>query len=150
MNAERHPSLRSFVLVGLQVLISAAVVLATRNPWGHLIAVAVAVCGALLGLWAVISIGVRRVSILPELRHNAELVTAGPYRWVRHPMYAALLLFIGGLAFSPLAFWKVIAWSVLVIVLFAKSATEERELNEKFANYREYSRRTKRLIPYLL
>jgi protein-S-isoprenylcysteine O-methyltransferase Ste14 len=94
--------------------------------------------------------GVRRVSVRPELKPDAKLVTSGPYRFVRHPMYTALLLFTGGLTFSPFAAWKCIAWCILVGVLLAKSKVEERHLNRRFTKYEEYSRRTKRLIPFVL
>lgn len=141
--------LRSLVLVAMQVLLSAAVVLATSSPLAHMLALTVALSGMLLGVWAFVAIGARHVSVMPELHADAQLVTSGPYRWVRHPMYSALLLFIGGLASCPFEYWKCGAWSTLVFVLLIKLQVEEHELSETFPGYREYSRRTKRLIPFL-
>ncbi|MEZ6133476.1 MAG: isoprenylcysteine carboxylmethyltransferase family protein [Pirellulaceae bacterium] len=149
MNHNCQAKLFSIVLVGLQALTSAAVVLAIREPAQHAIGIAFAAGGVVVGSWAIITIGVRRVSVLPELRQGAELATTGPYRWVRHPMYAALLMFVGGLACSPFAAWKGLAWCLLLLVLFAKSRLEERELKERFADYPNYAKRTKRIIPFL-
>lgn len=140
----------SLLLVAAQVLVSAAIVFATCLRVGNAIGLAVATAGMLFGVWAIIAIGIRRVSVLPELKPNAELVVSGPYRLVRHPMYTALLVFTAGLAFSPFAVWKGLAWFVLLRVLIRKSIIEERYLNQRFPDYEEYSRRTKRIIPFLL
>ena len=51
-----------------------------------------AVLAAALGLSAVMTLR-RSLRILPGPAANAELRTTGPYRWVRHPMYLALLIF---------------------------------------------------------
>ncbi len=140
----------SFLLVGTQIAASAAIVLHARLSFSHVGGLVIAVAGVLFGVWAIVAIGLRRVSVMPELKPDAKLVISGPYRWVRHPMYTALLLFTGGLAFSPFAVWKCLVWCVLVGVLLAKSRIEERHLHRRFSEYDEYSRRTKRLIPFVL
>lgn len=64
--------------------------------------IALVAAGALLGLWA---IGVNRpgnFNVRPVPRPGATLVTTGPYRFVRHPMYSSLLLAgLGGVAAAP-------------------------------------------------
>jgi protein-S-isoprenylcysteine O-methyltransferase Ste14 len=91
-------------------------------------------------------------SLLPEADPNTGLVTTGPYRFVRHPIYLGFILLALGaaLAFS--------SWPALCIVLagvvptFAWRAHAEEALlsstfGERFTTYR---RRTKMIIPYLL
>jgi protein-S-isoprenylcysteine O-methyltransferase Ste14 len=85
------------------------------------------------------------VSPLPD-RHDA-LVTDGPYRWIRHPMYTAVLAVVlpAALLGAPVS---VGAGLALAAVLFVKLRFEERELARRFAGYAEYRRRSGALLPW--
>ncbi len=77
-----------------------------------------------------------------------SLVTYGPYRWVRHPMYSfSFLLFFG---FSLLSANWFIGLTVIVglAILVARTSIEESKLIEEFDDeYREYMKRTGRFFP---
>jgi len=99
--------------------------------------------GLLLALWSLIALGFS-FSIAPEDR---VLVVRGPYRWIRHPMYAGELLSLLGLCLAnPLA-WN---WLVLIVFAFAvfkRVAAEESLLGD---NYRIYAAIVRwRFIPRL-
>lgn len=100
-------------------------------------------------VWAIVTMKSSRISIQPEVREDAELVTDGPYRWVRHPMYSALLLMTVGFLASDVATWRCVVATVLVGVLLVKSRVEETGLRHHFANYPSYQKRTGRFIPKL-
>jgi protein-S-isoprenylcysteine O-methyltransferase Ste14 len=85
-----------------------------------------------------------------QIRQEHTLVTTGPYRWVRHPMYATgFLLFFSYFLLSANVFVGVMcgmAFAMLIIRL----PTEEANLVERFGDdYRAYMRRTGRLLPRL-
>jgi protein-S-isoprenylcysteine O-methyltransferase Ste14 len=88
----------------------------------------------------------RSLSIIPEVR---RLVTGGPYRVVRHPLYGAEILaafaFVlinpGALAIAVLA--------PFILTQVARSRFEERLLTEAYPHYRDYARHTRRLIPFI-
>ncbi len=90
-------------------------------------------------------------SISLELRHGHQLVQTGVYRFVRHPMYASILLW--DLAQGLLLQNWLAGWSALVtfVVLYAvRTPREERMMCETFGqDYRDYMRRTGRLFPGL-
>jgi protein-S-isoprenylcysteine O-methyltransferase Ste14 len=98
--------------------------------------------------WVLSTLG-RNVTetVLTKERH--ELVTGGPYRWVRHPLYAtglALLLGLGLMADS----WFVLLATVLAFALLSGLVIprEEQALLAKFGDrYRSYIKRTGRLVP---
>lgn len=77
------------------------------------------------------------------------LVTNGPYRFIRHPIYAAALLFgwTGVLSnWSPRAAGLGVLLAVGALV---RMLCEERMVVERYPEYREYSRATKRVVPFL-
>jgi protein-S-isoprenylcysteine O-methyltransferase Ste14 len=86
----------------------------------------------------------RSASIMPEAR---RLVTGGPYRWLRHPVYLFEEIGVIGLAL-PFAS----AWAVLWLIIHAacqlqRMKNEERVLSSAFPEYGDYARNTARLIP---
>lgn len=84
------------------------------------------------------------------VRANARLITSGPYRWVRHPIYSVATAGWAGFGLM-IASWPVLASAVLLIPLLAlRIRSEEAALIERFGDeYREYMRTTGRLFPRL-
>lgn len=114
--------------------------------------VALQLAGAALAAWsfAEMLLAQRRMfSISPDPAAHRTLVRSGPYRWIRHPMYAAILLVVA----PSLAGWPGLAGSVLLaalaIVLVLKLTLEERLLERRFPDYPAYRRSTWRLCPFV-
>jgi protein-S-isoprenylcysteine O-methyltransferase Ste14 len=104
--------------------------------------------GVIVVAWARIALG-RSFTVLPRPRQGGELVTGGPFRVVRHPVYlGATLLFVG---LSLLYSWSSLILSVALALLWAaKARVEERYLVERFPAYEEYRRRVRRrLVPFV-
>lgn len=104
----------------------------------------------LVGLWALSANRLGNFNIHPTPHQNGQLVEHGPYRWIRHPMYTAVLLFGGALAMlaaSPLA-W--LLWCLLLAALLSKALLEERWMAQKHPAYAAYRARTRWFVPYLL
>ena len=113
------------------------------------------VSGALclaLGLWLFhrshVDLG-SNWSITLELRENHQLVTHGIYRWVRHPMYLALLIYSAGQALVIPNWLAGPSYGVAMLLLIAfRVGPEERMMREQFGqDYEAYSATTKRLVP---
>ena len=140
-----HPLHHVLVLLQLGFLVALVCShtwLARAWPWSVLEGL-----GVLLGLWALIAMRWRQLRIHPEVSAHAELRTTGPYRWIRHPMYASLLLVSTSLALDALSFWTTVFWLCLVVVLVIKLRREEALLRLAFPDYAAYARRTARLVP---
>ena len=86
----------------------------------------------------------RNLSIIPEAR---RLVTGGPYRVIRHPLYAAEILAAAGAVLAKPGLWATAALVPFIAVQLTRARFEERLLARTFAQYRDYMRRTRRLIP---
>ncbi|MBV9341792.1 MAG: isoprenylcysteine carboxylmethyltransferase family protein [Acidobacteria bacterium] len=88
------------------------------------------------------------VRIQKERAHS--VISSGPYRYVRHPMYTGFVLFAIGTPFL-LGSWYGLLGTVLLIVLIGRRAVlEERALHEELTGYSEYMVRTRyRLVPFV-
>ena len=103
--------------------------------------------GLLFAIASVAFLG-RCFGVLPDVR---GLVTRGPYRLVRHPLYlgeltASLGIVLGAERWAP-AFG---AWLVCLSLQLVRTGYEERSLRAEFPEYAPYAERTKRLIPGLV
>jgi protein-S-isoprenylcysteine O-methyltransferase Ste14 len=100
-------------------------------------------------IWARVNIG-RNWGTPMTQKEEPELVTGGPYRLVRHPIYAGILA--AGVGTAVALSWLWLTPVLLAGVYFVYSATvEERYLTEQFPDeYRRYKRATKMLVPFVL
>jgi protein-S-isoprenylcysteine O-methyltransferase Ste14 len=115
----------------------------------QVIGVALFIAGLALAVWARIYLG-RNWGMPMTQRAEPELVTSGPYRFVRHPIYSGILLAVLGSALCTSLFWLVAL--VLLGAYFIYSArVEERAMTGTFpSQYPGYMARTKMLIPFVL
>lgn len=113
------------------------------------VAAAVLVSGVALAVWTISHNRPGNFGVHPEVKSGTQLVTTGPYRWIRHPMYLTLLLCMAGVTLlnphTP-GHW---ALGILGLVLLAKIRIEERFLRARFPEYSAYAGRTRRLIPFV-
>ena len=105
--------------------------------------------GAVLGITVLWHNKLGNFSVYPEVKEGAELITSGPYRYVRHPMYDALIVMMIGIAGYNGHWLNYAAAAGITLVVMAKAVIEERLLQQVFPGYLAYQARTHRFIPYL-
>jgi protein-S-isoprenylcysteine O-methyltransferase Ste14 len=110
---------------------------------------AVEFVGITLGAWALHSIGFGNFNITPNPVRGAHLVTRGPYTFIRHPMYSALLLTTLPLVLAAFSPFRAAVWLVLLADFIVKLNYEEQLLTKKFKGYAQYKKHTYRLIPFV-
>lgn len=123
--------------------------LIVHSPVVRGLGAALVVCGLGIAVWARVTMG-RDWGMPMTEKDEPRLVTSGPYRVVRHPIYSGIVLAVIGTALAVSLAWLVPA--AVVTVYFGYSATvEERILTEQFPDaYPSYQSHTKMLIPFLL
>ena len=99
--------------------------------------------------WAVYSLSYlrNRFSIVPEAR---GLVTSGPYRFVRHPIYLGEIVAGFGLVMPTLFTLHALVFVIFLSAQLARTHYEERMLRRVYPAYAAYAGRTNRLIPFVL
>ncbi len=110
--------------------------------------VAVALIPAMI--WIFASIG-KNISATHETRQGHTLVTHGPYRWVRHPLYSTGFVFAVALTVITALWWLAVGMVLPLVILLLRTSKEEAKLIETFGDeYREYMKRTRRFFPKLV
>jgi protein-S-isoprenylcysteine O-methyltransferase Ste14 len=93
--------------------------------------------------------GAASFAVVPRPSAGGQLVESGPYRIVRHPVYAGLILTSLGSAAIRVTPLALLACVILFTVLDLKRRREEAWLVERFPDYPAYRRRTRALVPFL-
>jgi len=138
-------------IVGLLVMIAALVLLIgshslfSANP----IPIAVQILAFSLMVWARVTCGGRSFHAAANPAEGG-VVTSGPYRFIRHPIYAAAICFIWTGVLSHVSVMSLIAGMCAVGGAGVRIAAEERLLIVRYPEYKEYAGRTKRVIPFLI
>ena len=151
-------------IVRLVLIVSAVVLLGLPNiPLGALNArflpagitrfwtgCALTIGGLLLSIWARDQLG-NNWSQAVTVKDGHQLITSGPYAFVRHPIYSGLLLAFVGSAVA-LGEWRGLLATALVLgALWYKLRLEEKWMHVQFGDsYASYSKRVKALVPYII
>jgi protein-S-isoprenylcysteine O-methyltransferase Ste14 len=144
------------VLIGVTLGIAIAVAAVTSSsaaapriagPW-RTAGLIVMWLGLALRLWAIAALG-RAFRTTVEVDPGQAVVSTGPYRWVRHPSYAGLLLIVTGCGLATGNWLALAVCTVLPLpALLRRIHVEEAELTGVLGDrYRAYQSQTKRLIP---
>ena len=113
------------------------------------VGLAIWIVGCVVRVWPIFVLG-RRFSGLVAIQPGHALVTHGPYRYVRHPSYAGMMLILVGWALVFRSSVGLGAAALGVPVLLARIEAEEALLASQFgAAYEEYRGRTWRLMPWI-
>jgi protein-S-isoprenylcysteine O-methyltransferase Ste14 len=112
-----------------------------------LVGAAITAAGLAFTVWARRVLGTNWSGTV-TVKHEHELITAGPYRYVRHPIYSGLLLAFAGSALAWGQTRSLLAFAIAAFALRRKWRLEERFMRDTFgAAYSEYARRTPAVIP---
>ncbi len=158
--AERHRSptgLWVLVAVAAYLLLAQAGlhILPGRILWQYTPALAaignsMTLGGLVIVIWARTTLGGNWSSQV-ALKEGHELVEAGPYRYVRHPIYSGILLMGSGTVVLMGRTLFVVGFAIVAAVLVMKLRQEERLLTRHFGEaYERYKTRVKALVPFVL
>jgi protein-S-isoprenylcysteine O-methyltransferase Ste14 len=153
---EGRASRRRIPFTGLSVLAAVLVLrvfrggsLAVESPAIVAIGAVIFACGLALAVWARINLG-RNWGMPMTQKDEPELVTSGPYRFVRHPIYSGLLAGLLGTALAT----NLLGLIVVVVLggyFYYSASVEEQNMIATFpAAYPAYRSSTKMLIPFVL
>jgi protein-S-isoprenylcysteine O-methyltransferase Ste14 len=144
-----HGSVKSYLFISIQfacigyLLISGP--LFANNSWLFLMEI----LGIGLAFWAIVAMSQSKFNVLPDVRDGASLIKSGPYKYVRHPMYSALIVIFLALIIDEFLVLRLLVYLALTATLVAKQFYEEGLLKKEFGQYRYYQENTWRIIPFV-
>jgi protein-S-isoprenylcysteine O-methyltransferase Ste14 len=157
-----NPNIKQFLGIRLVFIVVAAIVatslnkqpysfqnrVTTKNEAVLALGFVIFLLGLILAVWARIYLG-KNWGMPMTKKEDPELVTTGPYRYVRHPIYSGILLMAFGSAVDISIFWLIVL--VIAALYFTYSAlVEERLMMKQFPKvYPAYKSKTKMLIPFI-
>jgi protein-S-isoprenylcysteine O-methyltransferase Ste14 len=151
--ADRGSVLLIFVSIAVSIAVAfsfASYGIAMLPSWAFYPGIILMAAGIALRQWSIAVLG-RFFSAAVRIQQEHKVVEAGPYRYVRHPSYTGALVIFAGLGLA-LQSWGAV---VVLVLIFAAvygyriRVEEEALISELGEAYIAYSRRTKKLIPYV-
>ena len=110
--------------------------------------ISIQVFAGLIMLWSRVTFGKRsfHASASPT---SGGLITTGPYKFIRHPIYASILYFTWAGISAHFSIINILLGVTVTAGLFIRILAEERLVGTLYPNYLLYAARTKRIIPYI-
>jgi protein-S-isoprenylcysteine O-methyltransferase Ste14 len=145
---ESDAMLKALSVLGLLLMVAALLgLLATHSLFsGSLVIIAVQGAAVALMVWARVTFG-RRSFHAAANPTEGGLVTAGPYRFVRHPICTAVCLFVFAGALGHVSLPAVGLAPLVFLGALGRMLPEERLVLQRYPEYADYAARTKRMLP---
>jgi protein-S-isoprenylcysteine O-methyltransferase Ste14 len=117
-------------------------------PVIHLIGLTFFVLGQGLYSWAMASNKYFSTAVRIQTDRGHTVATAGPYRYVRHPGYVGYIVSFLGMSLALGSLWAIIPAGLIACLLVARTALEDRTLQDELLGYKDYAQRVRyRLLP---
>ncbi|HKI44181.1 MAG TPA: isoprenylcysteine carboxylmethyltransferase family protein [Balneolales bacterium] len=120
----------------------------------HLVAtsplfIGIQIAAVLLMIWSRLTFGLRSFHASASTSEG-KLVTKGPYHYLRHPIYASIIYFTWAGQIQSPTFLSLGLAIIATVALLVRMILEEEFLREKYPEYTQYMRDTKRIIPFVV
>ncbi len=135
-----------FVVIGILLVVDGTV--PSGIGWVEVAGFFATVLGGLLAWRSAVALG-RNLVPMPEPIAGGSLVTEGPFRYVRHPIYTAIVLGFAGVSLLFNSWFAALGTALLYLLFAHKSRYEEGLLRIAYPNYQAYVRRVRFRIPFL-
>ena len=142
--------LKTLSIIGYTGMIGALLgLLATRSLFSSSpLVISAQVLALLLFLWARFTFGRRSYHVVADPTEGG-LVTGGPYRYIRHPIYAAFCLFTSAGAAAHWSWSAGLCAGLVLVGAVIRILCEESLVTARYPEYAQYSAATWRMIPYV-
>lgn len=116
--------------------------------WLEVVGFIMLVPGMLMPYWVMLVNSYAATTVRIETERGQHVITGGPYRFVRHPMYATAVLSYLFVALALGSWWAYIPALAMIALLVWRTANEDRTLQAELPGYKEFTQETRfRLLP---
>lgn len=121
---------------------------APAQPWLQALGWIGAALGGAMIAWAASANTFLARYVRIQTERGQTAVSSGPYRWVRHPMYAGIIPLMLSIPLALGSRWALVPAALIGVLFIVRTALEDRTLQAELPGYADYARRTRyRLLP---
>lgn len=146
---QNHKKYQSYLLVLVQFACILVIIFTGRYYPLDMTASLLVIMAFYVGFWAILSIPVKQLTIMPDYKEGSILVVTGPYKYIRHPMYLAVLIFCLAMVINQFNIVRGVVFIILTVTLLFKISYEEKQLLKGNPEYQSYKQKTKKLLPFI-
>ena len=81
---------------------------------------------------------------------EGQMISSGPYKYIRHPMYASALVIIWSGILGHFSYLNLVIGVIVTVVISIRIMIEEQYLRAHYPEYLDFSRKTKMIIPFII
>ena len=140
----------SYLLVTSQFTCIAFLIVLNLSMFTKVVPILIFVLGIIVFLYTLLFNKISNFNIIPDIKKDAKLITTGAYRFIRHPMYFAVLITMFAPLTNSLDYINILICTLLTITMFLKATKEEKLWHMESIEYKNYMQNTKMIIPFVL
>lgn len=140
----------AYSLVFLQFFLILILLSINESIFTKPLSLVIFILGLSFGIYTLLFNKLSNFNISPLIKKDANLITNGAYKYIRHPMYFSVLLMLLAVISTDISPENIVLYLFLIIVLFFKAKKEEDLWMNENQQYIEYSKQTKMFIPFVL
>jgi protein-S-isoprenylcysteine O-methyltransferase Ste14 len=144
-------NMKRYSLIAFAVLVLSLVTLIARKSFfaRGWIPIAIQIGAVCLMIWGRLTFGLRSFHAAANPT-KGRLITTGPYRFIRHPIYAAVIYFIWAGVLSHFSLINICLAAIATVAFAVRMRSEEHLLIEMYPEYTDYAAKTKRIVPFII
>jgi len=140
----------SYLLVTSQFTCIAILIFINFSMFTKTLPILIFLLGIGVFLYTLLFNKISNFNIIPDIKEDAKLVTTGAYKFIRHPMYFAVLITMFAPLTNSLNYINIIICTILTLTMFLKATKEEKLWHIESTEYKNYMQNTKMIIPFVL
>jgi len=140
----------AYALVFSQFFLILTLLIINESIFTKIPSLVIFVMGLSFAIYTLIFNKLSNFNISPLIKENANLITEGAYKYIRHPMYFSLLLMLFAVVLRDINIINIILYLCLIIVFYLKAKKEEELWINENSKYKDYKKQTKMFIPFVL
>ncbi|NQY24906.1 MAG: DUF1295 domain-containing protein [Campylobacteraceae bacterium] len=140
----------SYTLVFLQFFLILILLSINESIFSKPLSLVIFILGLSFGIYTLLFNKLSNFNISPLIKKDANLITNGAYKYIRHPMYFSVLLMLLAVVLREISSENIVLYLFLIVVLFLKAKKEEDLWMNENPQYMEYRKKTKMFIPFIL
>ncbi len=140
----------SYFLVLIQAIIILLLLFLNESIFTNTISIFVFFLALLFGFYTLSFNKLFNFNISPLIKKDAMLITSGAYKYIRHPMYFSVFLMMFSIILLDINMINIFLYTSLLLVLYLKAKKEESLWSKESVKYKEYMKKTKMFIPFIL